>query len=76
MNNISQKYIDSREVAEMVGREHNKLMRDIRIYIEQLGASKIGHTDFSKNPHIEQVRIKNNPVIWLRRRDVSLSPTS
>lgn len=38
--------LDSREVAEMVGKEHNKLLRDIRSYIEQLGESKIGHTDF------------------------------
>ena len=34
------------EVAEMVGKAHNKLMRDIRDYIEQLGESKIGHTEF------------------------------
>ncbi len=46
MNELEQKYIDSREVAEMVGKEHNKLLRDIRSYIEQLGESKIGHTDF------------------------------
>lgn len=45
MNRLEQK-LDSREVAEMVGKEHNKLLRDIRSYIEQLGESKIGHTDF------------------------------
>lgn len=38
--------ISSIEVAEMVGKAHNKLMRDIRDYIEQLGESKIGHTGF------------------------------
>ncbi len=38
--------LDSREVAEMVEKDHNKLLRDIRTYIEQLGQSKIGHTDF------------------------------
>lgn len=38
--------ISSIEVAEMVGKEHNKLLRDVRSYIEQLGESKIGHTDF------------------------------
>lgn len=46
MNELEQKYIDSREVAEMVGKEHNKLLRDIREYIVQLDESKIGHTDF------------------------------
>lgn len=46
MDSLGQKYIDSREVAEMVGKEHNKLLRDIRVYITQLDASKVGHTDF------------------------------
>ena len=49
MNNsgiVEKKYIDSREVAEMVEKEHNKLLRDIRVYITQLDASKVGHTDF------------------------------
>lgn len=45
MDKLEQR-LDSREVAEMIGKEHNKLMRDIRTYIEQLGESKIGHTDF------------------------------
>ncbi|MCI8940295.1 MAG: Rha family transcriptional regulator [Dorea sp.] len=38
--------ISSIEVAEMVGKDHNKLLRDIREYISQLGQSKIGHTSF------------------------------
>ena len=45
MHNIEKK-LDSREVAEMVGKEHNKLLRDIRSYIEQLNQSNIGHVDF------------------------------
>lgn len=46
MDSLGQKYLDSREVAEMVGKEHNKLLRDIRVYITQLDASKVGRTDF------------------------------
>lgn len=46
MDSLGQKYLGSREVAEMVGKEHNKLLRDIRVYITQLDASKVGHTDF------------------------------
>jgi Rha family phage regulatory protein len=46
MDSLGQKYLDSREVAEMGGEEHNKLLRDIRVYITQLDASKVGHTDF------------------------------
>lgn len=46
MNSIEEKYIDSREVAEMVGKEHKELLRDIRRYCDQLGESKIALTDF------------------------------
>jgi Rha family phage regulatory protein len=49
MNNsgiVEQKYIDSREVAEMVGKQHNDLLKDIRRYVQQLGEGKISHTDF------------------------------
>ena len=38
--------IESREVAEMVGKEHSKLLRDIRGYLEVLGEAKIGLSDF------------------------------
>lgn len=38
--------IDSRQVAEAVEKDHNKLLRDIRTYCEYLGESKIGHSDF------------------------------
>lgn len=39
-------YIDSREVAEIIEKEHHKLLRDIRAYINQLRQSKIGFSDF------------------------------
>lgn len=47
MNELAQKYIDSREVAEMVGKQHNDLLKDIRRYVGQLGEGKISHTEFS-----------------------------
>ena len=46
MNNIEMKTLTSVEVADMVGKDHNKLLRDIREYIAQFDASKIGHTEF------------------------------
>ena len=50
MNNIitnqKSETVTSMEVAEMICKEHNKLMRDIRRYINQLGEAKIGHSDF------------------------------
>ena len=42
-------YVSSREVAELIGKEHNHLLRDIRNYIEvikKIGASKVGYSDF------------------------------
>ena len=38
--------ISSVEVAEMVGKAHNKLMRGIREYIDQLAQSNLGHDEF------------------------------
>ena len=42
-------YIDSREVAELIGKRHDHLLRDIRNYIEIItnrGLPKIGVSDF------------------------------
>lgn len=38
--------ITSMEVAEMVRKDHSKLLRDIRVYSEQLNEAKIGLVDF------------------------------
>lgn len=46
MNTLEEKYIDSREVAEMVEKPHNELLKDIRRYCEQLGQGKIPQSDF------------------------------
>lgn len=45
MNELQQK-LDSREAAEMVGKAHNDLMKDIRRYCEQLSLGKIPQSDF------------------------------
>lgn len=42
----SVQYIDSREVAEMIGKRHPDLKRDIKRYIGQLDMSKIAHIEF------------------------------
>lgn len=36
----NQETLTSMEVAQMVGKEHKALLRDIRIYINQLGERK------------------------------------
>ena len=38
--------IDSREVADMVSKDHNTLLRDIRTYCGYLGESNLVHSDF------------------------------
>lgn len=38
--------VDSRQVAEAVGKEHSKLLRDIRNYCDYLAEAKIGLGDF------------------------------
>ena len=40
------KVIDSREVAEMVGRSHNELLKSIRTYSEYLGLGNFPQSDF------------------------------
>lgn len=48
MTNIftKEKTISSIEVAEMVEKQHNELLKDIRRYIEQLNEGEIPHVDF------------------------------
>ena len=48
--------LDSRDVAEMVGKEHKNLMRDIREYVSdmvKLGELKIEPSDFFINSTYE-----------------------
>lgn len=46
INHNGQKTIDSREVAEMVGKDHKNLLRDIRGYVEVLLSSDLSSVDF------------------------------
>lgn len=48
MNNLRKTTITTLEVAEMVEKKHNELLKDIRRYINQLGEGKIPFTDFFK----------------------------
>ena len=60
--------LDSREVAEMVGKDHNKLLRDIRNYISQLDASKIGHTDFFTENYYRDKSNRQKPCYRISRK--------
>lgn len=54
-------YIDSREVAEMVGKAHNELLKDIRRYCKQLSLGKIPQSDFFTESTYKTDRGKEYP---------------
>ena len=71
MNKLEQK-LDSREVAEMVGKAHDKLLRDIRTYIEQLSLSKIGESDFFVESKYKNERGKEYPCYLITKRGLRI----
>lgn len=66
--NITQKYLESREVADMVGKAHDKLLRDIRTYIDRLSLSKIGESDFFKESTYTNDRGKEYPCYLVTKK--------
>lgn len=60
--------LDSREVAQMIGKEHHKLLRDIRRYIGQLGESKIGFTDFFREYTYKTDQNKEMPCYRITKK--------
>mgnify|MGYP000487136787 CR=1 FL=1 len=67
MNQIEQ-MLDSREVAEMVGKEHGKLLRDIRRYCEQLGQANFGQSDFFKESTYCNSQNKEQPCYLISKK--------
>lgn len=60
--------IDSREVAEMVGKEHKKLLRDIRGYQEQLAGAKIGPGDFFRESTYLDANNQSRPCFMVTKK--------
>lgn len=60
--------LSSVEVAEMVGKSHAKLLRDIRTYIEQLGESKIGQSDFFTESTYQNSQNKIQPCYRITKK--------
>ena len=55
--NIEQKTLTSVEVAEMVGKPHNDLMKDIRRYTSQFNEGNISHVEFfTENTYLDKKR--------------------
>lgn len=66
--NLEQKTIKSLEVADMVGKEHGKLLRDIRNYSEQLAEAKIGTGDFFKESTYKDANNQNRPCYLVTKK--------
>lgn len=60
--------IDSREVAEMVGKDHNILMRDIRTYCGYLGLYKIAQSDFFIESTYQNSQNKTQPCYLITKK--------
>ena len=60
--------ISSIEVAEMVGKEHSKLLRDIRNYITQLAETKIGLGDFFTESTYKDANNQSRPCFNVTKK--------
>lgn len=60
--------IDSREVAEMVEKEHSNLMKDIRRYIEQSAEVKIDLGDFFQESSYKDANNQERPCYLVTRK--------
>lgn len=67
MNQIEQT-ITSLEVADMVGKSHDKLLRDIRNYIHQLGQAKIGESVFFTESTYQNSQNKTQPCYNITKK--------
>lgn len=67
MNQIEQT-LDSREVAEMVGKKHYNLMRDIKGYAEELNELKIEVVDFFKENNYKDGKGETRPCYDITKK--------
>ena len=68
-------YIDSREVAEVIGKRHDHLLRDIRNYIEIIakgGLPKVGESDFFIESSYKNAQNKEMPCYLLSKMGCEL----
>lgn len=65
---VIEQILDSREVAEMVGKKHYNLIRDIKGYIEELGELKIEFTDFFKENTYKTEQNKTMPCYDITKK--------
>lgn len=66
--NFIEQYLDSREVAQMVDKDHSKLLRDIRTYCEQLNQSKIGFVEFFQESSYTDGKGEERPLFLISKK--------
>ena len=64
----NQQVVDSREVAEMVGKPHNDLMKSIRNYCEHLGQGNFSQSDFFIESTYQNAQNKTQPCYLLTKK--------
>lgn len=60
--------LDSREVAEMVNKEHRQMLKDIRRYTEQFNEGKISPVDFFKESTYVDVKGETRPCYRITKK--------
>lgn len=60
--------LESREVAEMVDKEHRQILKDIRRYIEQFNEGKISPVDFFKESTYVDVKGETRPCYRITKK--------
>ncbi|OFI46723.1 antirepressor [Floricoccus penangensis] len=69
MNTLNlERTLTSNEVSKMIGKEHSKLMRDIRTYITYLDEAKIGSVDFFIDSTYQDSKNETRPNYLLTKQ--------
>lgn len=68
MRDLVKTTITSMEVAQMVEKEHSKLLRDIRRYSEQLNEAKIGLGDFFEESSYLDANNQSRPCFMVTKK--------
>lgn len=68
INRNGKLYVDSRNVAEMIGKDHAMLMRDVRKYVEILTNAKLQALDFFVKSSYRDSKGENRPCYLLTRK--------
>lgn len=68
LENTAIQTIDSREVAEMVGKQHNELLKDIRRYVCQFNEGNLPHVDFFQESSYQDTKGEARPCYLVTRK--------